>query len=91
MKVVNDIHLSENKTIIVISRDIDLLAKYAKRIIVMKNGKISYDGGKEDLFQKKFNNFSLEYNIIKNNEILNKKTNTHLRMYTTLIVYLIIS
>ena len=78
MKVINDIHLSENKTIIVISHDIDLLAKYAKRIIVMKNGKISYDGGKEDLFQnKEFNNFSLEYpTALKIMRFLNKKTNT---------------
>jgi len=78
MKVINDIHLSENKTIIVISHDIDLLAKYAKRIIVMKNGKISYDGGKEDLFQNKgFNNFSLEYpTSLKIMRFLNKKINT---------------
>ena len=78
MKVINDIHLSENKTIIVISHDIDLLAKYAKRIIVMKNGKISYDGRKEDLFQnKEFNNFSLEYpTSLKRMRFLNKKINT---------------
>ena len=78
MKVINDIHLSENKTIIVISHDIDLLAKYAKRIIVMKNGKISYDGRKEDLFQnKEFNNFSLEYpTSLKIMRFLNKKINT---------------
>ena len=78
MKVINDIHLSENKTIIVISHDIDLLAKYAKRIIVMKNGKIGYDGRKEDLFEnKEFINFSLEHpTSLKIMRFLNKKINT---------------
>lgn len=42
-----------NKTIIMISHDMNVVAKYAKRIFVMNQGHLVFDGSKEDLFTNK--------------------------------------
>ena len=39
-----------HKTIIMISHDMNIVASYAKRILVMDQGKLIYDGNKEELF-----------------------------------------
>lgn len=41
----------EHKTIIIITHDMDVVSKYVKRVIVLNNGEIKYDGSKEDLFK----------------------------------------
>ena len=41
------------KTIIVISHNIDFVFRLAKRIIVLSDGKITYDGGKKELLKQK--------------------------------------
>ena len=40
----------KNKTIILITHDMDLVSEYAKRIIVLSDGHIVFDGKKEALF-----------------------------------------
>src|SRR5690554_1716642 len=62
MDMFYDIHQKENKTIVMISHDMDVVAKYAKRIIVLDHGKIVFDGTKEDLFtHENFDAFHLDY------------------------------
>lgn len=39
-----------NKTIVMISHDMNMVAKYAKRVLVMQDGNLVYDGNKLDLF-----------------------------------------
>lgn len=57
LKNLNETH---HKTIIVITHDMDVVGKFAKRVVVMKDGEIAYDGKKEYLFalddlKEKFN------------------------------------
>lgn len=40
------------KSIIVITHDMEVVAKYMKRVIVMKQGKVMFDGSKESLFKQ---------------------------------------
>ena len=51
MKIFNDLHEKNNQTIILISHDMDLVSEYAKRVIVLKEGSIVFDGKKEALFE----------------------------------------
>ena len=51
MKIFNDLHEKNNQTIILISHDMDLVSEYAKRVIVLKEGEIVFDGEKEALFE----------------------------------------
>jgi energy-coupling factor transport system ATP-binding protein len=51
MNVLVDLQNKTNKTIIMISHDMDIVSKYAKRVIVMNKGQIVYDGNKQDLFE----------------------------------------
>ena len=61
MDLFNKIHEEQNKTIILVSHDMDVVSKYAKRIIVLNEGKIVFDGKKEDVFlQTNFKDFALE-------------------------------
>ena len=62
MELFDDIHKKYDKTIVVITHDMDIVAKYAKRVVVLNNGKKVYDGKKEDLFiDSNFNSFHLDY------------------------------
>jgi energy-coupling factor transport system ATP-binding protein len=61
MAIFKSIHDTEDKTIILISHDMDLVSEYAKRVIVLKDGNIVFDGKKEDLFNHKdFDQFHLD-------------------------------
>lgn len=61
MEIFNNIHINENKSIVLITHDMDIVAKYAKRVIVLKNGRIVFDGKKEELFEHPdFDSFNLE-------------------------------
>ena len=58
MNLLTDIHNKTHKTIILVSHDMNLIARYADRIIVLKDGRI-YDGGKRRLF----NNLEMVYDF----------------------------
>lgn len=46
----NELHEKHGKTIVLITHDMDIVARYAKRILVMDKGKIKFDGTRELLF-----------------------------------------
>lgn len=50
MELFYKIHKEHGKTIILVSHDMDIIAEYATRVIVMDEAKIVFDGNKEDLF-----------------------------------------
>ena len=51
MTLLTNIQETTNKTIIMISHDMDIVGKYAKRIMVMDKGNLVYDGPKRKLFE----------------------------------------
>lgn len=53
MELFYEIHKTTHKTIILISHDMDLVYKYASRVIVLNQGHIVFDGDKVDLFSSK--------------------------------------
>lgn len=75
MELFNEIHEKHNKTIVLVSHDMDIVSQYAKRIVVLNDGKIVFDGKREDLFlSTDFESFSLEKpQTLKMMEYLNKK------------------
>jgi len=50
MDLFYQIHKEYNKTVILISHDMNLVYQYATRVVVMNNGNISFDGDKVKLF-----------------------------------------
>lgn len=46
------LHDDHHKTIIIITHDMEVVSKYVQRVIVLKQGKIIYDGDKTALFAK---------------------------------------
>lgn len=61
MNVFVNLHEKKNQSIILITHDMDIVSQYAKRVIVLEQGHIVYDGSKEDLFtHKDFKSFHLE-------------------------------
>ncbi len=50
-----------NKTIIIITHDMNLVARYSKRCIVLDEGKIVYDGSKNEMFENE--TFLDEHNL----------------------------
>ncbi len=61
MQVFIDLHKNENKSIVLISHDMDIVSEYAKRVIVLDKGSIVFDGKKEELFSHPdFASFHLE-------------------------------
>lgn len=86
MEIFNNIHENENKTIVLISHDMDIVSKYAKRIIVLNEGKIVFDGCKEDLFNHKdFDSFNLDLPTpLKMMKYLSKKLNIEYKELYTL-------
>lgn len=61
MRIFVDLHEKKNQSIILITHDMDIVSQYAKRVIVLDQGRIVYDGSKEDLFNRQdFKAFHLE-------------------------------
>lgn len=50
MEIFYQIHKEYNKTIILISHDMNLVYQYATRVVVMNEGQVSFDGNKVKLF-----------------------------------------
>ena len=50
LQFLKDLNEKEHKTIIIVTHDMDVVAEYAKRVIVLNKAKITYDGNKTDLF-----------------------------------------
>lgn len=61
MAIFKEIHEKDGKTIVMITHDMDLVAEYAKRVIVLENGMLVFDGTKEALFEHpRFDEFHLD-------------------------------
>ena len=75
MELFYDIFKKMHKTIILITHDMDIVYKYATRVVVLNNGKISYDGDKEELFKTDVykENSLLKPNILSLIDYLNDK------------------
>ena len=74
------IHKETNKTIIMISHDMDIVYKYANRIIVLNDSKLVYDGNKVDLFKDdtyRINHLT-KPEILKLIDYLNSKLNMNI-------------
>ncbi len=51
MELLTKIHKETNKTIIMVSHDMNVVCKFASRVIVLDDGEVVFDGKKDDLFQ----------------------------------------
>ena len=51
MKLLLQIQHDTDKTIIMITHDMNVVAEYAKRVMVMDQGNLVFDGNKRDLFE----------------------------------------
>ncbi|MCL2522189.1 MAG: ATP-binding cassette domain-containing protein [Erysipelotrichales bacterium] len=74
MALFSDIQKKTNKTIVMITHDMDLLYQYANRVLVMKAGKLVFDGSKNDLFKAGlYQDFALEKpEIVKIIDLINE-------------------
>lgn len=52
MQMFHDLHENYGKTIILISHDMNYVARYAKRVMVMNEGQIVFDGAPNELFSR---------------------------------------
>ncbi len=60
MNVFKKINEEMHKTIIMITHDMNIMYEYSKRVVVMKDAKIVYDGSKEELFEKEYEEYHLK-------------------------------
>lgn len=61
LEVFNDIHKRLNKTIIIITHDMNTVYEYAKRVLVMRDSYLVYDGDPVELFSKQnIDNWNLD-------------------------------
>ena len=62
LELLKHIHKTTNKTIIIITHDMNVVTKYTKRTLVLSNGEIVYDGNTKELFQnyKKLEQYNLD-------------------------------
>ncbi len=67
MKFFDKMNKEFNKTIIMITHDMDIAYEYSTRMVVLKEGKIEFDGSKIDLFKNnQFNDYHLRKPLILN-------------------------
>ena len=50
MSLFKDLHVNHNKTIVLISHDMNIVSHYASRILVMDEGHFVFDGNRDELF-----------------------------------------
>ena len=81
LEFLKDLNEKENKTIVIITHDMEVVSKYIKRVIVLNQGSIVFDGDKKELFQDDniLDKYNLDYpEIITILKELNKKLNINL-------------
>ena len=65
-----------NKTIIMITHDMDLVYEYSTRVIVMDKGEVAFDGDKEELFKGEYEKYHLtKPTILRTIDYINAHTN----------------
>ncbi len=77
MDLFYEIHKEYNKTIILISHDMNLVYKYSTRIVVMNDGELTYDGDKVKLFKDNIykDNHLSKPDVLEMVDYLNAKLN----------------
>lgn len=79
MDFFKQLQLESNKTIIMITHDMDLVYEYSTRVIVMEKGKVAYDGSKEELFTNEYQKYNLtKPTILRTIDYINEKTNRNI-------------
>ena len=80
MELFYKLHKETNKTIIMISHDMDIVYKYANRIIVLNDAKQVYDGDKVKLFETDIykDNHLTKPDVINLIDYLNNKLNLNI-------------
>ena len=80
MDLFYEIHKEYNKTIILISHDMNLVYKYSTRIVVMNDGELTYDGDKVRLFKDGIykDNHLAKPDVLEMIDYLNDKMNYNL-------------
>ena len=69
----------QQKSIVMITHDMDLVYEYSTRVIVMNEGKVVFDGSKEELFKQEYSTFHLEKpTILRTIDYINEKTNRNI-------------
>lgn len=61
LEFLKELNEKQNKTIVIITHDMEVVSKYIKRVVVLNNGEIVFDGPKVDLF--KDDNILEKYNL----------------------------
>jgi energy-coupling factor transport system ATP-binding protein len=63
LDILVNLRRERNKTIIIITHDMEVVSRYFERVIVLKDGEIIYDGEKDDLLKKEdlYEKYSLDY------------------------------
>ncbi len=76
LKIQQDFH----KTFVLISHDMNLVYQYATRVVVLNEGRITYNGSKEELFSSDIylNNHLTKPDVLQMIDYLNEKMNYHL-------------
>ena len=80
MDLFYEIHKKYNKTIILISHDMNIVYKYSTRIVVMNDGVLTYDGDKVKLFKDDIykDNHLTKPDVLEMIDYLNAKLNYNL-------------
>ncbi|MCK9536103.1 MAG: ATP-binding cassette domain-containing protein [Bacilli bacterium] len=86
LNILMNLHQCSNKTIVIITHDMEVVSRYFNRVIVLKEGEIIYDGSKYDLLMKDdlYETYNLNYpetirilRAIKNRFNVNVDVNQH--------------
>ena len=81
LELLKKLNTEHHKTIILITHDMDVVGEVGKRIVVLKQGKVAYDGCKDELFKNDnlMNEYCLDYpNTIKILKAIKKEFNVDL-------------
>jgi energy-coupling factor transport system ATP-binding protein len=89
IKLLKKLNEEYHKSIVLITHDMDVVGEIGKRVVVLNDGKISFDGTKDDLFKQEdiLNNLSLDYpNSVKILKEIKQKLNIELNEYQYTII-----
>ncbi|XMB71761.1 energy-coupling factor transporter ATPase [Mycoplasmatota bacterium WC30] len=83
MNLFTEIHNKTNKTVVIITHDMDLVYQYFNRVIVLKDGELSFDGKPDTLFKTEILKYNhLDYpNTIKTLKYLKEELKLDLNIY----------
>ena len=84
LKFLNKLNKEFKKSIVIITHDMDVVSEYIKRVLVMKQGRLMYDGSKEQLFKNEqlVKDCNLDFpTIVTTLKEINNKMNLNLDVY----------